>query len=322
MSVLRSDTRPARRRLVPAAAVAAASAAVLVAGPAAPAGATTPTPLPGTVPGTASIGGGATTSSLDVFYTSSSRNLVLKRGGATEDLGGVLTSGPSAVSKSPTEFVQEAVYARAQDGRIWRRAWSDGQGTWGAWDSEGGRSLGAPSATCVGEASAPDRIYVRGLDGALWRRVVAGGSTWGSLRGVLASDPVAVPAVGGDCASTEDVVALGSDGAVWEFTPTTQWRVVGGRSTVAPAIVQLPGGETNLFVRGTDNALWWSVRPAGSFAWRSFQRIGGTLSSAPNATVFPVSPATRTVHALGADGQLWRFSNAVGSTSWTWAPVG
>src|SRR3954452_18982327 len=198
--------------------------------------ATNPPPSPGSVPGLASIGGGAVTSSVDIFYQQVNHQLIVVGGTAKTNLGGVLTSGPAGVAQSPTEFVEETVYARGTDRAIWYRRYAEGLPGWLPWARLGGQALGAPSATCVGARSAPQLVYVRGLNSALWRS--SGGGAWTSLGGVLASDPWAVPAVNGACTSRQDIFALGGDRAVWEWVGGT-WRRVGGVSTVAPAAVRL-----------------------------------------------------------------------------------
>jgi hypothetical protein len=298
----------------------AAAAVLLLLGPLAgsSSAATNPPPAPGSVPGLASIGGGAVLSSVDIFYQQVNHQLIVVRGTAKTNLGGVLTSGPTGVAQSPTEFVEEAVYARGTDRAIWYRQYSDGLGEWLPWAKLGGQALGAPSATCVGARSAPQLVYVRGLNSALWR--TSGGGSWTSLGGVLASDPWAVPALNGACTSRQDVFALGGDRAVWEWIGGT-WRRVGGVSTVAPAAVTLASGQTDLFVRGTDAALWMSTRVAGGSTWSAFHRVGGVLTSPPAATIFPVSPQTRAIFGLGGDGNLWRGTNVVGSSAWTWTQV-
>lgn len=285
--------------------------------------ATTPRPAPGQVAGAESRGGGVVSPSLGVFYQQVNHRLVEFAGTAPGvDLGGVLTSGPAAIERQgPTEFETEAVFARGADHAIWSRLFSAGQGIWLPWASLGGRALGAPTVSCVGQAqqSPPLIVYVRGEDGALWRRQL--GSGWTRVGGALASDPGALPAVAGVCPNREDVFALGTDFAVWERVAGA-WHRIGGRSSVAPTAVQvLPGGETDLFVRGTDNALWMNTRAPGATGWVGWHRVGGVLSSAPVATIFPASPRTRVVLALGSDGNLWQGRNLIGSPTWTWTQV-
>ena len=292
-------------------------------GVAAPASATTPQPSPGEVPGAASRGAGAVTASVDLFYRRADNRLALKPRTGTPwntptDLGGALTSGPTAIIQQPTEFVDESVFARGTDGAVWGRTFSDGLGQWLPWRSFGGRLVGTPSVTCIGASSATPQLFVRGVDNALWQRSLAG--SWTRLGGILASNPSAVPAVNGQCTARHDVFALGTDHAVWEHL-VTGWRRVGGRSSSAPAGLRLANGQTEVFVRGTDNALWQSVRASGSNAWSRWRRIGGLLSSAPTVTVFPAIPQTRTIYALGANAGLYEGRNVVGTSAWTFTPV-
>jgi hypothetical protein len=260
---------------------------------------------------------------IDVFYRRGDRGLTWRPGGeggfrGAIDLGGVLTSGPAATNFGTADDVTWAV-ARGADQAVWYRVFDSGTGGWRPWSSLGGRSLGAPAASCVGDFPGRAIVWVRGADRALWRRALAGGP-WQRLGGVLASDPGAVPAIGGQCPVGEDVFVLGKDLAVWEFTGGA-FRRVGGRSHSAPAVVRLRSGETDLFVRGNDSALWMNSRASTAAPWAGWRRIGGRITSAPVANVFPSSPASRVIFALGADGDLWRGRNTVGTATWTWDEV-
>ena len=292
-------------------------------GVAAPARATTSQPAPGEVPGAASRGAGAVTASVELFYRGADNRLALRPRTGTPfnsptDLGGALTSGPAAIIQQPTEFVDESVFARGTDGAVWGRTFSDGLGRWLPWHSLGGRLVGTPSVTCIGASSATPLLFVRGMDNALWQRSLAG--SWTRLGGLLSSSPSAVPAVNGQCTARHDVFALGADHAVWEHL-SNGWHRVGGRSDSAPAGLRLANGQTEVFVRGTDGALWQSVRAPGSSTWSRWQRIGGLLSSAPTATVFPATPQTRTIYALGSNGRLYEGRNVVGTSTWSWFPA-
>lgn len=66
-----------------------------------------------------------------------------------------------------------------------------------------------------------------------------------------------------------------------------------------------------------------NARAPGGTTWAGWYQTGGILhSSAPVATVFPSSPETRAVFALGADdGNLWRGQNPVGGTTWIWTQI-
>jgi len=64
-----------------------------------------------------------------------------------------------------------------------------------------------------------------------------------------------------------------------------------------------------------------NVRGPGATAWQGWHRAGGFLTSAPAAGVFPYSPRTRSVLALGGDGALWHGRNVVGTSTWVWTQV-
>jgi len=77
-----------------------------------------------------------------------------------------------------------------------------------------------------------------------------------------------LPAVAGTCPSREDIFVAGARSDVWEYT-NGSFRRVSGLTTLAPAAVELPNGETDLFARGTssDRALWMNRRPSPSAPW-------------------------------------------------------
>jgi uncharacterized protein YkwD len=294
-----------------------ATGPVPVAAPAA----TSPQPAPGQVPGVGTTAFGH----IKVFYQQANHRLTLLDGtasgwGAPLDLGGVLTSGPAAITIGSQSAATWA-FVRGTNNAVWYRMFSDARGTWGPWTSLGGGALGAPATSCVGNvltSRVAPVVWVRGTDGALWRRPLGG--AWHRLGGALTSDPGALAALAGSCPASEDVFALGTDRAVWEFSGGV-WRNLGGRSTVAPTAVRLPSGETDLFVRGTNNALYMNTRAPRAATWGGWHQIGGILTSAPVATIFASSPQTRAVFARGSDGNLWRGRNAVGSTAWSWTKV-
>jgi hypothetical protein len=152
--------------------------------------------------------------------------------------------------------------------------------------------------TCLGGPAAVPVVFIRGTDRGLWQRSLRGGG-WISHGGHLASPPAALPAVAGKCPGRFDVFTLGPGHAVWEFAGA--WHRVGGTAASAPAAVRLPSGETDLFIRGTDHALWMNVRAPGAAAFKGWHRVGGFLASAPTAVLWPFSilGKARTVLALG-----------------------
>jgi hypothetical protein len=298
----------------------------LLASPAA--AATVPRPAAGFVPGMSTAAGGAVADQIHAYYQQANHNLVTKQRtassgwGALRNLGGALTSGPVAITLGTgTEFNDTWVFARGTDQAVWFRRFAEGSGTWGPWSSLGGRAVGAPGVTCEAGPTASPVVFVRGTDNQLWERGLGGGG-WVPLGGRLASPPASLPTVGTACPLVRDlnVFALGTDHAVWEWTAmSSRWQRVGGRSDAAPAALWSPVAGTDLFVRGTDNALWMNT--SGGTTWQGWHRVGGVLTSAPTAGVFPFSPLTRSVLALGGDGNLWQGRNAVGTSTWVWTQV-
>ena len=311
----RSRSHPGRRRLAAAAAWTAGALAVATALPAA--AATDPPPAPGLAAGAASVGGGAPETAVDLFYRTGQR-LVQKNGTGVTDLGGVLTSGVAAISASPGGTVRKTVAVRGADDAVWLRTWTPASG-WQAWRTIGGKSLGTPGLTCVGEGAGDPVVYVRGLDRALWRHAGA----WTKIGGTPASDPGGLAAVGSDCPDGEHVFSVSTDGYLWEWAQATGWRRVGGRSSVAPSATLLPDGSTDLFARAPDDAAWVAHRPAGATAFEPFQKIGGgTFTSAVTGFVDTTEPADRLVLGVGTGNSLIVASDELGGDpAWVWGEV-
>ncbi|HEV7653876.1 MAG TPA: hypothetical protein VGP36_03945 [Mycobacteriales bacterium] len=229
--------------------------------------------------------------------------------GAGPSLGGALHSRPAAVTVNADDDMY--VFATGADDAVWFRKFV--RATWGPWTSIGGRSLTAPAVSCA--ADTQPLVYVVGGDGALWRRSLAGGG-WSSLGGRMGSAPAAVPAVSGTCAVEQDLFVRGDNGAVYENRAGTGWTRVGGLTFQAPTVIRLPNGSTEVYVIGTDGALYLASRaPGGVFS--SFHRIGGVFTSSPSAQLWR-SGTLRVVVGQGADGRVWRGTSRVGSSIWAW----
>jgi len=281
--------------------------------------ATTPRPDPGTTPGVSTTAFGG----ISAFFKAQTGQLIHRRGTAAawdpaENLGGRLNGGPTAITIG-SEFADTWVFVTGTDNGVWYREFSDGLGEWSAWITLRGWGAGNPATTCVGGVSATPIVYVAGKDRALWRRTLAG--PWRRLGGVLLAAPSALPAVAGGCPSREDVFVTGTDRGIWEYRSGAFRRVPGGQTRDAPAAVEHPGGRTDLFVRGLDDVLWMNTRSSVTAAWAGWRRVNGVLSSAPAANLFPQSPLTGVVLALGADLNLWQGRNVVGTSTWRWSQV-
>jgi hypothetical protein len=229
------------------------------------------------------------------------------------DLGGLVTSGATGMTNQRTDSYRW-VFARGGNDAVYYRRQYSGGASWEPWQTAGGTIIGTPSASCLGEQTTPPILWVRAIDNSLYRKVLTGG--WQRVGGVLASEPSAVPPAMGACPPHDDVYLLGTNHVVYEYVGG-RFHPVGGQSTVAPAAVRFPNGATWLFTRGTDRALWLRTRTVDNGAWSAnWLRLGGSLDSAPAATLFQ---DRATVVARFIDGSLHEghFANGV----WIWSAV-
>jgi hypothetical protein len=206
---------------------------------------------PGTGPAVASWGPGR----LDVFAEGTDRQLYHRwytssGWSAWEPLGGVLTSGPAAASPGPG---QVDVVVAGTDHGVWLTSFSAGR--WTPWHSLGGQTTGDPAIAPFGGGRLD--VFVDGTDGQLWHSFFVPGVFWGweSLGGNLTTGPSATSLSSG----LLDVVAAGA-GAEPQRRPYNAgwqvWQPLLGATTQPPAVVPFQGGE-DVFVAGTDNALWF-----------------------------------------------------------------
>ena len=104
----------------------------------------------------------------------------------------------------------------------------------------------------------------------------------------------------------------GADGTLIE-NAGSGWRSLGKKILGQPAAYGSAGGRIDVFVRGTDNAVWRNASMNGR--WGRWTSLGGTVSDAP--TVAFTSPTAWTVAARGADG-LVRMRSSTGD----WTSIG
>jgi thiol-disulfide isomerase/thioredoxin len=100
------------------------------------------------------------------------------------------------------------------------------------------------------------------------------------------------------------------------------WTVVGGAvaSGTGPATCVQDANSTDLFVQGTDNALWYKHYTSGS-GWSAWKNLGGVLSADPAAV--SQSSGKIDVFVRGTDGALWSKNTTNGGSSWSsWSKIG
>ena len=93
------------------------------------------------------------------------------------------------------------------------------------------------------------------------------------------------------------------------------WHSLGGQipAGTGPAACSWGSGRLDVFVQGTDGALWHKWYTGTS--WSGWESLGGSLTSSPAAT----SPASGLidVFARGSDGALWyKDWNGAAWSSW------
>ena len=98
-----------------------------------------------------------------------------------------------------------------------------------------------------------------------------------------------------------------------KFGTPTPWYLVGGAATSGPDASSSGANATDVFVRGTDNALWH--RSWNGTNWGAWESLGGNLTSDPSAV--SRGPNLIDVFARGTDSGIWhRAWNGTGWSAW------
>ena len=199
----------------------------------------------------------------------------------------------------------------------------------------GGRLVGGPGSTFIppgslGAHSRPFFLVGRGTDNALWAFMgisPTGSPLWVSLGGRLTSRPgAAAGALSVTGGEAFDLVARGSDGAVWdrESTSTTArpWVSLGGQvlAGTGPAAVNTRGALYVLAV-GLDHALWVTRSTDGAH-WSGWSSLGGRVAGSIGAST--PAPGVAVAFARGADNAAWynEFAGATTGVSPGWHTLG
>ena len=151
----------------------------------------------------------------DLFRVGPDNTLRWHNGTAWQPLGGMLASGPGAVSLAADHM---QVFARGVDEALWYLTYNSG--SWSTWQrlelvgmNEGVTIASAP--TVVSPAPNQIEVYVRGSDNQLWK-VSFDGSTWGSWVSLGGQVVSGVGVVAGNIfTQAEDGSLQHSDGVVW-----------------------------------------------------------------------------------------------------------
>ena len=146
-----------------------------------------------------------------VFALGTDSSMWYTIGGVWHPIGGKFSTAPYAVSTSEHVYV----FGAGLDSALWYAVW-DGN-SWTDWETLGGLLVCHPTATSF-DNNELLQVYAVGTDSAIWLRRGNGGSWsgWESLGGTFLSPPASF-ARHADGAPTRDIVALGTDHALWHF---------------------------------------------------------------------------------------------------------
>ena len=95
------------------------------------------------------------------------------------------------------------------------------------------------------------------------------------------------------------------------------WASLNGQLTSTPAAVSSGNGRIDVFVRGSDNALWSRSSSDGGTSWSSWKSLGGQLAATTGPAVSSQRAGQLDVFVIGTDNALWHRSYASGTwSSW------
>jgi hypothetical protein len=181
----------------------------------------------------------------------------------------------------------------------------------------GGSGQAEPAITSWGQGRLD--LFVCGSNSHLWHRwwdSNVGWSAWEDMGGVLTSPPSAV--------SWEpnriDVVARAQYGEIYHWAWNgSSWsnENIQGVSKGAPSVSSRGKAMLDVFVRGTDDALWIKSLYPGT-GWTGWNKVGGGLSAAPSS----VSWGSNRIDVIvrGTYNDYWHAWWA--GSSWNWENLG
>ena len=202
---------------------------------------------------------------------------------------------------------EEDIYYTVSDRTVYNLTWRDGMTFVHGY---GGQLIGGP-------ALSGQTVMGRWTDNALWWNHVP---QWQSLGGRLTSRPgTASGGLSVPNGSATDVVARGTDGAVWVNQSIfagpgevrwTGWRSLGGQVLAGsgPTAVNT-GNRVYVLAVGTDRAVWVKHSADGAH-WTAWRSLGGQVSGDLGAA----SHGPAIVFARGADNAVW-YNQFVGTTA-------
>jgi hypothetical protein len=204
---------------------------------------------------------------------------------------------------------------------------------------------GAPSV-CSINGTGLDLFIRVGADNSLVWKESPDGTSWTSSQTSLGGTLTAPPAANATFASGSAtyasiyVFARGNDGSVYEkvispnATQITQtnnstykisaWVSLGGQlaANTGPSVCSWGAGRLDLFVQGTNGAMYHKWSTNGGTSWSAWENLGGKLTSAPGATAMGPSPSQIGVFVAGSNGAIY-YKHWTSSSGWSgWVSLG
>jgi hypothetical protein len=233
-------------------------------------------------------------------------------------LGGDFAHPPAIVSWEPGRL---DLFAVAQGGAMYHRAWGTSDGWWPAegWQNLGGEFTSPPVA--VSEGTGRLDVFGLGRNRALWHKQWTGsgwqpgGRDWESLGGEFTSLP-AVATMPGDRLI---VCGLGRDGSAYLNARLQQhwafpgWQSLGGRLTSVPAIIH-NGSHVDILAAGVNDDLYRRhlLGPKDSDSW-GWLPMNARVTSAPGAGRLDRPAQDGVLFALGQDLGVWHRTYTIAS---------
>ncbi len=121
------------------------------------------------------------------------------------------------------------------------------------------------------------------------------------------------------------LVAVDTSSHVWWMNGTGGWSSIGGSATSSPAATtpSMVNGVWDVFVRGTDGAVWSKTTTNDGTSWSSWHSLGGQLASGTGPAACSWGASRLDVFAEGTNGVLYhKWSTNSGATWSGWESLG
>jgi hypothetical protein len=120
---------------------------------------------------------------------------------------------------------------------------------------------------------------------------------------------------GAECMGQRNGLSEGDSTAALQLYPRRGWSSLGGVITSDITTARNADGRLELFVRGTDNALWHKWQTAPSNGWSGWSSLGGVLTSEP--VLNQNADGRLEVFVRGTDGAVWHIWQTAPSNGWS-----